>query len=146
MKYINLFLMAGLSFFSMYILMYIMVNSIDNVFHNLNQIYMAGVMTLPMIVIELLLMKSMYTNKKLNTVIIFCSLILFIVLIFFIRNQTAITDKEFLKSMIPHHAAALLMCESAQLHNPEIKKLCETIKSTQQFEIDFMKRKLTEQA
>lgn len=142
MKYINLFIMAGLSFISMYILMYIMVNSFDNVYHNFNQVYMAGVMTLPMIIIELLLMKSMYTNKRLNTVIMICSLLLFIILIFFIRNQTAINDKEFLKSMIPHHAAAILMCNGVQLQDPEIKKLCENIVATQQFEIDFMKDKL----
>jgi len=32
-------------------------------------------------------------------------------LIFFtlVRQQAAITDKQFLKSMIPHHGAAILM-------------------------------------
>jgi hypothetical protein len=122
-----------------------MVNNFDNVYHNLNQVYMAGLMTIPMLIIELFLMKSMYTNKKFNTLILLGSLSLFFVLIFFIRNQTAISDREFLKSMIPHHAAALLMCESAQLQDPELKKLCENILATQQSEINFMKEKLKQQ-
>lgn len=37
--------MAVLSFVSMYILMYAMVNSFDNVFSSVNQLYMAGLMT-----------------------------------------------------------------------------------------------------
>lgn len=142
MKYSNLFLMAALSFISMYILMYIMVDSYANVYPNLNQFYMAGVMTIPMLIIELFLMGSMYTNKKLNTLIIVASVIAFILLIIGIRRQTAISDKEFLKSMIPHHAGALLMCKNSSLQDPQIKELCKTITSGQKSEIDFMKAKL----
>jgi uncharacterized protein (DUF305 family) len=103
---------------------------------------MAGVMTVPMILIELLMMRSMYTNKKLNTLIGVSSSVLFIILILFIRKQTAIDDKEFLKSMIPHHAAAILMCEQSHINDPEIETLRKTIISSQQSEIDFMKAKL----
>lgn len=142
MKYSNLFLMALLSFVSMFILMYLMVDKYANVYSNLNQWYMAGIMTIPMILLELFLMRSMYTNKKFNALIIIICLVLFIVLLLFVRKQVAIRDKEFLKSMIPHHAAALLMCREAQLHDPEIKELCTTIGKTQQDEIDFMKAKL----
>ena len=35
--------MTGLSFISMYILMYVMVNTLDNVFNSVNQVYMAGI-------------------------------------------------------------------------------------------------------
>lgn len=123
--------------------MYMMVNSFANVYPNLNQIYMAGIMAIPMVIIELFFMRSMYQNKKLNVFIITTSLIIFIALIIFVRKQTAIDDKEFLKSMIPHHAAAILMCEKASLQDPEVKELCKNIILTQQSEIDFMKNKLT---
>lgn len=56
--------MALLSFASMYILMYSMVNTISNVFPNINQFYMAGLMTMPMIIIENALMSSMYMSKN----------------------------------------------------------------------------------
>lgn len=134
--------MAALSFVSMYILMYLMVDSYANVYSNLNQFYMAGVMTIPMLIIELFLMRAMYTNKNLNILIVALSLITFGVLILFIRKQTAISDTEFLKSMIPHHAAAILMCKEAPIQDPEIIALCKNIASTQQSEIDFMKAKL----
>ncbi len=134
--------MAILSFISMYILMYLMVDSYANVYPNLNQFYMAGVMTMPMVIIELFLMRSMYRDTKFNALITGCSLAIFILLVGFIRKQTAISDREFLKSMIPHHAAALLMCEQASLQDPEVKELCKTIGLTQQSEIDFMKAKL----
>jgi len=141
-KYINLFLMAIVSFISMFILMYMMVDSYANVYINLNQFYMAGIMTMPMVIIELFLMRSMYANKKINALIAVWSLALFIIFIVFLRKQTAIDDKEFLKSMIPHHAAAILMCKESHIQDPEIQELCKNIGRTQQAEIDFMRAKL----
>ncbi|HMB25049.1 MAG TPA: hypothetical protein VKP08_19540, partial [Anaerolineales bacterium] len=53
MHYSHLLIMAVLSFIAMYILMYAMVNVIGNVYNNFNQFYMAGLMTAPMVIIEL---------------------------------------------------------------------------------------------
>ncbi len=105
---------------------------------------MAGLMTAPMVLIELCVMSSMYLNKKLNGIIIAISIVLGLSFFVLIRNQTAISDKEFLKSMIPHHAGAILMCEKAKLEDSDIKALCDGIISGQQKEIDFMKAKLSE--
>lgn len=142
-KYGNLIIMGALSFISMFILMYMMVDRYANVYLNLNQFYMAGMMTAPMLIIEILLMGSMYPSKIINIFIMFFSLFLLILFIFFIREQTVISDKEFLKSMIPHHASAILMCKKAPIKDPEIKKLCQTIISSQQSEIDWMKSKIS---
>lgn len=60
------------------------------------------------------------------------------------REQHAITETQFLRSMIPHHSGALLMCEKAWVQDPEIKQLCEVIVSSQQAEIDQMKAQLAE--
>jgi uncharacterized protein (DUF305 family) len=49
-----------------------------------------------------------------------------------------------MRSMIPHHAGAILMCEQAPTRDPEIKDLCAAIVSSQQSEIDQMKAKLAE--
>ena len=128
----------------MYILMYAMVDVIGNVYPNFNQFYMAGLMTAPMVVIELSVMSAMYQNKRLNALIIAGSIIAALVFFTFIRQQTAISDRQFLKSMIPHHASAILMCGRASIHDPDIKGLCEAIISGQQAEIDQMKAKLDE--
>jgi uncharacterized protein (DUF305 family) len=142
MKYTNLFLMSIFSFASMYILMYMMVDQLSNVYANLNQLYMAALMTAPMVIFELFFMRSMYENKRLNFLINIAACMVMIGSIIGIRKQVGITDREFLKSMIPHHAAALLMCQQSHLHDPEIKQLCHNIRTSQQAEIDFMKMKL----
>lgn len=73
--YRNLWVMAILSFISMYILMYAMVNGTENVFNNVNQFYMAGLMTAPMIPIEIFLMRSMYKDQKRNILIVATSVL-----------------------------------------------------------------------
>ncbi len=143
-QYNNLLVMIVLSFMSMFVFMYAMVNTFLNVFININQFYMAGLMTMPMILIELFVMRAMYDNKKLNTLIISGSAILLVIFFIGIRQQTLVSDKQFLKSMIPHHASAILMCEKAALQDLEIKELCKNIIINQQLEIDQMKLKLNE--
>jgi len=142
--YMNLALMSALHFAAMYGLMYAMVNSFSNVYPNLNQFYMAGIMTAPMIIFELLLMGSMYENKRANSAIMAVGAVVLVGFFLFIRNQTAIGDAEFLRSMIPHHASAILMCEKAPIEDAEIKQLCANIISGQQAEIDQMKIKLAQ--
>ena len=142
--YKQLLIMGILSFVSMYILMYSMVNSFNNVYPNINQFYMAGLMTMPMLVIELIVMRHMYMNKKLNGIIMGCCSISLIVFFMCIQNQAGVGDKQFLKSMIPHHAAAVLMVQETTLSDPEIKELARNIIVSQQQEIEQMKNKLKE--
>jgi uncharacterized protein (DUF305 family) len=113
--YLRLAVMIVLSFISMYMLMYAMVNRLGDVYNSMNQVYMAGLMTAPMVVIELLLMSGMYKNKKLNALLITGSCVAGIAFFLFIRQQTAISDRQFLRSMIPHHSGAILMCDGASL-------------------------------
>ena len=143
-QYKKLALMIIISFIAMFILMYSMVDKFANVTPNINQFYMAGLMTAPMIIIEMILMGSMYMNKKLNLIIISISVVVLVACFFFIRIQAGVTDRQFLKSMIPHHAAAILMVKGAKISDPEIKKLADDIITAQQKEIDFMKAKIKE--
>ena len=142
--YVNLAIMAVLSFISMFVFMYMMVDSFANVYPNINQLYMAGLMTAPMIVIEIFVMWSMYNNKKANLIIAGVSVLLLILFTAFIRYQTVVGDKQFLKSMIPHHAGAILMCDNPNLRDQEVKDLCKSITIDQQKELDWMTNKLDE--
>ncbi len=137
--YPRFLLMIVLMFISMYILMYAMVNVFANVYTNFNQFYMAGLMTAPMVLIEILLMGAMYHNKKINLAIIAVSVIALIGFWFLIREQTAISDKQFIKSMIPHHSGAILMCQEAAITDPELKQLCDDVVRSQDQEIRQMK-------
>ena len=131
--------MTALSFVSMYILMYAMVNTFENVFNSVNQVYMAGLMTAPMVLIELSLMSSMYPQKKLNLILVIAAAVIACVFFVMIRQQALVTDRQFLRSMIPHHAGAILMCEKSILQSAEIKSLCASIISGQTSEIGRMK-------
>ncbi len=144
MPYKKLAIMAASSFVAMFILMYSMVDRMQNVFINVNQFYMAGLMTAPMVVIEIALMSMMYPNKRTNYIIIGISVVALFGFYFGIRKQAVVSDEQFLKSMIPHHAGAILMCEKANITDPEIKKLCESIRSSQEAEIRQMKERLKE--
>jgi uncharacterized protein (DUF305 family) len=137
--YRNLAIMGVLSFISMYILMYAMVDRFSNVFNHLNQVYMAGLMTAPMMVFEVLLMGAMYKKKNWNAAIIAGSILVGILLFAFIRQQTVIGDTQFVRSMIPHHSGAILMCEKANLSDAELVELCDEIIQNQQEEIDQMR-------
>jgi uncharacterized protein (DUF305 family) len=140
MKTDRLLLMAAAHFVMMFVLMYAMVDKLADIFPNLNQVYMAGIMTAPMLIMETLLMGAMYANKQALRAIAAISGILLIAFFLFIRQQTAITDGEFLRAMIPHHSGAVLMCQNASLQDPEIKALCQSIIASQQSEIDQMRR------
>ena len=137
--YRGLALMTILSFACMYALMYAMVDAWPNVYGNVNQAYMAALMSAPMVIIMLLVMRSMYRNERWNAIIHSASLVLGILCFLLIRQQTAIGNRQFLRSMIPHHAGAILMCSEARLTDPAIEALCREITSSQRDEIAQMK-------
>lgn len=140
--YLRLLAMAVLSFLAMYLLMYAMVDRWENVHPNVNQLYMAALMTAPMVLIELLLMGGMYPDRRFNAVIVVAAALGLVLAWLGIRWQSGVDDRQFLKSMIPHHAGALLMCERHRLRDPELQALCRQIVASQQAEIDLMRAKL----
>lgn len=140
--YLRLAGMAILSFLAMYVLMYAMVDALANVFHNINQVYMAALMAVPMVWIELALMRGMYRNRALNVGIAAIALLVGVGCWFGIRKQVGVTDQQFLRSMIPHHAGAVLMCRQNRMRDPDLRQLCREIVRSQEDEIARMKAKL----
>ena len=136
--------MAVAMFVAMYFIMYAMIDGLQNLIPNINNLYMTLLMVSAMLVIEIWIMKGMYQNKKINWAIITVSLAIGIFSWFGIREQLFVGDKEFVKGMIPHHAAAVLMSEKAKLTDPELIELQKNILETQAKEIELMKRKLKE--
>jgi hypothetical protein len=104
---------------------------------------MAGLMTAPMVLIELVVMRAMYAHRLANIAIIAVSVLAFVLFWFGIRDQLAVSDRQFVKSMIPHHAGAVLMCEQTRLENAELQQLCRKIVIGQQAEIVQMKEILS---
>ena len=137
--------MIAISFVAMYVLMYAMVNAFGNVYNSLNQAYMAGLMAASMVIIELAVMWGMYKNRKLNFALMIGGAAALLLCWMGIRRQVAIGDAQFLRSMIPHHAGAILMCQQAPIGDPRIVALCNRpngIIESQQAEITQMKEML----
>lgn len=136
----KLLLMGALHLPIMYFVMFTMIEGLEHFRHNLNMAYMAVMMTAPMLVIEAVLMGQMYRNKRALAAVAVSGMVAFLLFFVFMRQQTAIDDTQFLKSMIPHHSGAILMCGRADVSDPEIKKLCGEIISSQRDEIAEMER------
>lgn len=122
----------------MFLLTYVMIDSWDHFLLNINKVYMALMMVAPMVVLMLLVMGSMYKNKQLNYVLIVVFLALFVGVFWLARTQTPVGNEQFLRSMIPHHSSAILMCEESAITDPEILSMCDEIVSTQREEIAQM--------
>lgn len=140
--YRRLAAMAVLSFACMYLLMYAMVDRLADVYANLNQFYMAALMAAPMVLIELALMGAMYPSGRRKVAWTAGSAAVLVLCWVMIRRQIGIEDRQFLRSMIPHHSGAILMCRQAPVDRPDIRQLCMRIIASQQEEIDEMQRML----
>ena len=96
-------------------------------------------MVAPMVVLMIVAMWHMFPSKAANVALLVGSLVIFAGSFALIRTQTTIGDTAFLRSMIPHHSGAILMCREASFSDPEIVRLCGEIKESQRREIDEMK-------
>lgn len=123
----------------MFFLTYALIDSLDHFHPNVNRGYMAVMMAAPMVVVMLLVMGPMYDDRKLNTVLYVMFGALFVAVLTLARSQTLIGDEQFLRSMIPHHSSAIVMCERGTLRDPEIVSLCGDIVKAQKQEIAQMK-------
>ncbi|MCC9078752.1 DUF305 domain-containing protein [Litorilinea aerophila] len=127
----------------MFFLTYALIAQLDHFYVNINRVYMALMMVAPMVVVMVLVMRSMYPNKALNYALVAGSALAFVLIFSLARMQVPVGNEQFLRSMIPHHSSAILMCEQSTITDPEIVSLCEQIVEAQREEIAQMKQILT---
>jgi uncharacterized protein (DUF305 family) len=132
----------AIDFVIMYLVMYTMIESVGHLYLNVNNVYMTLMMVAPMAVVMLVSMRSMFRNKNLNLAIGVTAAAIFAASFFAMRTQASVGDRQFLRSMIPHHSGAILMCEEANLRDPEIVALCRDIVASQKAEIAKMEQLL----
>ena len=137
--YTSLAVQTVISGIIMYLVMFVMIDGFDSFFNNLNMLYMTLMMVAPMVVLMILAMRHMFPSNLANTIIIAVAALAFVGSFALIRTQTTIGDRAFLRSMIPHHSGAILMCREANISDPQVKRLCSEIIQSQRREIDEMK-------
>lgn len=128
----------------MYAIMFLNVDDVSHIYLSITRTYMALLMVLAMAPLMMAMMGMMYPDRKMNNQIIIGSIIAFIVVVFLLRNQAFVSDKQYMKGMIPHHSSAILTSKHADIKDPEVKKLSEDIIKAQEKEIAEMKAKLAE--
>ena len=141
-SYRSLALQIAISGVIMYLVMFVMIDRLSSFYNNLNMLYMTLMMVAPMVVLMILAMRDMFPSRRLNALLLAGSAVAFLGSFALIRTQTTIGNTAFLRSMIPHHSGAILMCEQASLSDPELVLLCAQIIKSQREEIAQMKAML----
>lgn len=137
-NYLKLGIELAIDFAIMYFVMYTMIAALPHLRLNLNNVYMTLMMVAPMALVMLVSMRSMFPARRANLAIAAAAIAVFGASFAAMRTQAAVGDAEFLRSMIPHHSGAILMCREAQLSDPDIVALCREIVRSQTEEIARM--------
>lgn len=136
----TILIMFVFSFFIQYFAMPpIMVNSLNDITHNVGKMYLVFIMGLSMIIAEVGMHDMHYgifSGAKYGLIIALIALFVYLY-----RNQVAVNDKEYLKGMIEHHSMALHTSEEIlkKTDNYNIAKLAKNIIQKQQDELREMK-------
>lgn len=139
-SYKGLTIELAIDFVIMYFVMYTMIASLNHLYLNINNVYMTLMMVMPMAIVMLVAMRSMFPSKRVNMAIVVGAIIVFVASFIAMRTQAAVGNEQFLRSMIPHHSGAILMCEQSAITDPELAALCEEIVKSQKAEIEQMQR------
>ena len=133
--YRKLFIELALDFVIMFFVMYSMIATARHLYLNLGNVYMTLMMVAPMMALMIFFMGKMYPSPSFNRLMVGLAGLIFAVGWFGMREQVGVDNAQFLRSMIPHHSGAILMCEKAKLTDPEVVQLCQNIVAAQNREI-----------
>ena len=131
--------MVGTSTAMMFGLMYLNTYQLDHLFWSETRFWMTFVMGAVMAVVMLLFMWGMYRNRAKNWAIMAIAVLVFVGALFLVRSQATIDDSEWMSAMIPHHSIAILTSERANIDDPRVRKLADSIIKAQRREIAEMK-------
>ncbi len=143
-KYMKYFGMIIASAVLMFAVMYLNTYELDHVYFSETRLYMTILSTCVMAIVMLLFMMDMLKNKRMNTMIISASILIFAASFVLMRNQTTIGDIDYMEQMIPHHSVAILTSENAKIVDPRVRKLADDIIEAQKREINEMRSLILE--
>ena len=63
----------------------------------------------------------------------------FALALWLVRSQTTVDDEEYMAAMIPHHSIAVMTSSRANISDPRVRKLADSIIAAQNKEIAEMK-------
>jgi uncharacterized protein (DUF305 family) len=139
MSYVRFGAMIATSTLVMYGLMYLNTYTLDHVWFSETRAWMALMMGGAMAVIMLSFMLPMYTSKAANLAIFAGAVAVAAGSLWLVRSQETVEDVSYMKAMIPHHSIAILTSRRANISDPRVRELADTIVETQVREIEEMR-------
>ncbi|OWU84529.1 heavy metal exporting protein [Oceanicola sp. 22II-s10i] len=139
MAYTRFFLMIATSTLLMFGLMYLNTYLVSHVFWSETRAYMALVMGAVMAFVMLAFMLGMYTNRAANIAIFAGSIVVFAGALWLVRSQVTVQDRSYMSAMIPHHSIAIMTSSRADLTDPRVRNLADSIVYAQDKEIAEMR-------
>ena len=131
--------MIATSTMIMFGLMYLNTWARDHVFFSQTRMWMALYMGGAMALIMLAFMLGMYRNPRANLIVAGLSILAFALGLFLVRSQATVDDTAWMKAMIPHHSIAILTSTRADISDPRVRALADSIIEAQTLEIAEMK-------
>lgn len=124
----------------MYGLMYLNTYAADHVWYSQTRTWMAVIMGAAMAVIMLSFMLKMYESRRANLAIFALSAVVFAAALYLVRSQDTVDDVAYMKAMIPHHSIAILTSRRAEISDPRVRELADSIIEAQEREIREMEQ------
>ena len=131
--------MIATSTMIMFGLMYLNTWAMDHVFFSQTRMWMALYMGGAMALIMLAFMLGMYRNQRANMTVAGLSILAFALGLLLVRSQATVDDTAWMKAMIPHHSIAILTSTRADISDPRVRALADSIIEAQTLEIAEMK-------
>ncbi|HET9064324.1 MAG TPA: DUF305 domain-containing protein [Gemmatimonadales bacterium] len=128
----------------MFGLMYLNTYAVDHVYFSETRAYMALMMGAAMAIVMLLFMRTMYTDRRKNSLILGGSALVFALSLWLVRSQVTVGQVSWMRAMIPHHSIAILTSERATIADPRVRQLADGIIEAQRREIAEMKALIEE--
>ena len=139
MAYTRFFLMIATSTLLMLGLMYLNTYLVSHVFWSETRAYMALVMGAVMAFVMLAFMLGMYENRAANIAIFAGAVVVFAGALWLVRSQVTVQDRSYMSAMIPHHSIAIMTSSRANLTDPRVRELADSIVYAQDKEIAEMR-------
>lgn len=137
--YFKFLMLPVIMFILIYASMFFNVEDISHIYLGVTRLYRAllavSLITPPL----LFFMRHTYKNKRINQTIMMSSSLLFIGSVYCIRTQPLINDRQYIEAMIPQHSSSIMISRQANIRDPKVRALADSIIEIQEERIVHMK-------
>lgn len=144
--YVRFAVSIVLSLLAMYVFMFSEIDRLAHFRPALGMFWATLAMVASMGVIMILTMSHMLPSRRASVTLLVAFAVLLVLSFAAARAEWLMADDAFLRSMIPHHASAIHMCQQATISDPEIVDLCRGIVDSQSREIAQMEQIIARRA